>query len=251
VEPHKEDEEEEDPSFLFVHINKTGGTSLITMFGDRCEDEYEGGGWYGDHGDYHRHFHATAHAYLEHYGQKAWDEAYTFTVVRHPLARQVSNFFFLVSNGCDKPHNKCEERMIPDVDLEDMSDEAKIELFHEWLYKLYEKFPPGHPEHYRFGASGHGNEIYDTFGATQTSWLVDQKGKMVVKDIYKLEELSKDISTLAKYIPCLKNGPLEMTKENKTSKYPHYTLFAEDEQTKKIINEVFAVDFKNLGYDPL
>jgi hypothetical protein len=250
-EEESEDEDEGSPPFLFVHINKTGGTSLISMFGDRCEDEYWGGEWVGDHDDYHRSFHATAHAYLEHYGQKAWDEAYTFSVVRHPLARQVSNFFFLVSNGCDKPHNKCEERLIPDVDLDEMSDEAKIELFHEWLYKLYEKFPPGHPEHYRFGASGHGNEIYHTFGATQTSWLVDQQGKMVVKDIYKLEELSKDISTLAKYIPCLNNGSLEMTKENKTSKYPHYTLFAEDEKTKKIINEVFAADFKNLGYDPL
>ena len=248
---HEEDEDEGSPPFMFVHINKTGGTSLITMFSDRCEDEYWRGEWYGDHGDYHRSFHATAHAYIEKYGRKAWNDAYTFTVVRHPLARQVSNFFFLASMGCDKENNKCEERLIPDLDLDSMSDNEKIEAFHVWIQKLYKKFPPDHPEHYRFGASGHGNEIYETFGASQMSWLIDPEGNMVVTDIYKLEELSKDISTLAKNIPCLKNGPLDMAKENKTSKYPHYSLFAKHEVTKKIINEVFADVFKHLGYDPV
>ena len=245
------EDEDENPPFLFVHINKTGGTSLISMFGDRCEEEYWGGEWYGPHGDYHRSFHATAHAYIEKYGQKAWDNAYTFTVVRHPLARQVSNFFFLASMGCERENNKCGERLIPDIDLESMSDEEKIEAFHVWIKKLYKKFPPGHPEHYRFGAAGHGNEIYPTFTATQTSWLVNAQGKMVIQDIYKLEELSSDISKLADNIPCLKNGSLDMARENKTSKYPHYTLFAKNEETKKIINEVFAEDFKNLGYDAL
>eukprot|EP00535_Pseudo-nitzschia_heimii_P007448 CAMPEP_0197184054 /NCGR_PEP_ID=MMETSP1423-20130617/9110_1 /TAXON_ID=476441 /ORGANISM="Pseudo-nitzschia heimii, Strain UNC1101" /LENGTH=959 /DNA_ID=CAMNT_0042634773 /DNA_START=105 /DNA_END=2984 /DNA_ORIENTATION=- len=247
----RESSEDESPPFLFVHINKTGGTSLISMFSDRCEDEYWGEEWYGDHGDYHRAFHATAHAYIEKYGREAWDRAYTFTVVRHPLARQVSNFFFLIGMGCDRENNKCEERMIPDVDLDTMSDEEKIEAFNVWIQKLYHKFPPGHPEHYRFGAAGHGNEIYSTFGASQTSWLVDTKGKVVVKEFYKLEELSHDVSHLAENIPCLKNGPLDMAKENKTSKYPNFMQFAKNEATKKIINEVFADDFKNFGYDPL
>ena len=107
--------------------------------------------------------------------------------------------------------------------------------------------------------------MYHTFSATQTSWLVDAYGHMVVKDVFKLEELSKDLSTLGENIPCLKNteigngnssgngscGPLQMTKENKTSKYPNYMLFAKNEQTKMIINEVFADDFKNFGYDVL
>lgn len=243
--------DEGSPPFLFVHINKTGGTSLISMFTERCEEEYWGDEWYDENGEFHRPFHATAHAYIENYGREAWNKAYTFTVVRHPLARQVSNFFFLTSMGCDKPDNKCEERLIPTLDLDSMSDEEKIDAFHEWLLKLYDAFPPGTPDHYRFGAAGHGNEVYKTFGASQTSWLIDPNGDVVVKDFYKLEELSKDISTLAEKIPCLKNGPLDMAKENKTSKYPNFMLFAKDEQTKKIINEVFADDFKNFGYDPV
>ncbi len=250
----EEDEEDEDheesPPFLFVHINKTGGTSLIHMFSERCQKEYSGIQWVDENENFHRDFHATAHAYIEYWGREAWDVAYTFSVVRHPLARQVSNFFFLASSDC-KMNNFCKDRLIPDLDLDSMSDAEKIAAFHVWIKELYKEFPPGTPNHYRFGAAGHGNEVYDTFGASQTSWMVDPDGNMVVKDIYKLEELSKDISKLAEKIPCLKSGPLEMDKKNKTSKYPDWKLFTENEETKKIINEVFAEDFKHLGYDPL
>jgi len=42
-----------------------------------------------------------------------------------------------------------------------------------------------------------------------------------------------------------------MDRENKTPKYPNYMLFAKNEQTRRIINEVFADDFKNFGYKTL
>jgi len=251
VEQHKPDDDEEKIPFLFVHINKTGGTSIIRMFEERCEEEYYGGQWWDDNDQYHRAFHATAHAYIEHYGRKTWDDAYTFAVVRHPLARQVSNFFFLASNGCVDNAVKCEERLIPKIDLESMSDGEKLDVFHKWIIEVYNKFPPSSTDHYRFGAAGHGNEVYDTFSSTQTSWLVDPRGDIVVQEIFHLEDLSKDISKLADNIPCLKNGSLDMEKHNKTPKYPNYMLFAKRERTRTIINEVFAEDFKNLGYEPL
>ena len=42
-----------------------------------------------------------------------------------------------------------------------------------------------------------------------------------------------------------------MAKKNKTSKYPDYKLFSKNEETNKIINEVFADDFKHFGYELL
>ena len=245
------DVEEEKIPFLFVHINKTGGTSLIRMFEERCDEEYYGGEWWDENEDFHRAFHATAHAYIDHYGRKTWNDAYTFAVVRHPLARQVSNFFFLAASSCQENADKCEERLIPTLDLDSMSDEEKMDAFHEWILDVYKTFPPNTASHYRFGAAGHGNEVYDTFSSTQTSWLVDPEGEMVVKEIFHLEDLSKDITKLAEHIPCLKSGPLEMDHSNKTPNYPNYMLFAKNEQTRSIINEVFADDFKNLEYSPL
>jgi len=250
VQPHSDNSEEIIP-FLFVHINKTGGTSLIRMFEERCEEEYYGGQWWDENDNFHRAFHATAHAYIEYYGSETWNDAYTFAVVRHPLARQVSNFFFLASNGCSKNADKCEERLIPKIDLSSMTDEEKMDVFHEWILNVYNTFPPGSTDHYRFGAAGHGNEVYDTFSSTQTSWLVDPDGTIVVKEIFHLETLSNDMSKLAENIPCLKNGPLEMDHSNKTPNYPDYMLFARNKKTRRIINEVFADDFKNFAYKPL
>merc|ERR1712238_141213 len=184
-------------------------------------------------------------------------------VVRHPLARQVSNFFFLAQKGCRRNAEKCEERLIPTIaDLSAMTDLEKIEVFHDWILHIYQAFPPGSTEQYRFGAAGHGNEVYDTFSSTQTSWLVDPVDgvTIVVKDIFKLETLSHDLSRLAEHIPCLHNknnnnigqsASLEMDHSNKTPTYPDYMLFAKNKHTRRIINEVFADDFKNFDYQPL
>ena len=66
---------------------------------------------------------------------------------------------------------------------------------------------------------------------------------MVVKDVFKMELLSKDLSMPGENIPCLKNtkfgsgsGPLQLAMENTTLKYPNYMLFfAKNELTKMII----------------
>ena len=242
------------PSFLFLHINKTGGTSLIHMFRERCRAEYIHDRW-GDEGRRHRSFHATAHAYIERYGRDVYNTAYTFAIVRHPLARQVSNFFFLVDRCLQGkgPGGICDTRHIPisvdGVVISEASDEQKIRAFDTWLEQMYHEFPPDSRDHYQFGSHGHGNEEYETFNATQTSWLVDPDGHMAVNRVYKLEDLSQDMSELAGAIPCLERGPIEMTNENPSPKYPHYTLFAENETTKRIIQQVYAVDFENFGYE--
>ena len=132
---------ERPPPFLFVHINKTGGSSIIHMLRERCSTEYVAGKW-GDNRQ-HRSFHATSHSYIEKYGRAIYDSAYTFAVVRHPLARQVSNFFFLAEKCLGKDTALCQTRHIPThVDngvttISEASDEQKIQAFHTWLEQMY------------------------------------------------------------------------------------------------------------------
>mmetsp|Transcript_26069 Transcript_26069/g.39456 ORF Transcript_26069/g.39456 Transcript_26069/m.39456 type:complete len:373 (+) Transcript_26069:144-1262(+) len=249
--------------FLFVHINKTGGTSLIRMLNNNCEDdEYVYENWKHRSVEdgkmyYHRSFHATAHSYIALHGREVWDEAFTFAVVRHPLARQVSNFFFLLEN-CEEEPEDCEEgnndRLIPygkGVTTHSSTDEEKIEAFHKWMKQLYKAYPPGSRDQYLFGSKGHGNEEYLTFNSTQTSWLVNEQGDMVVERVIKLEDLSTDMTLLSERIPCLKNAQNgnKLIKKNKTSKYPSYTRFANNAYTNKIMKEIYSVDYKNFGYD--
>jgi hypothetical protein len=127
----------------------------------------------------------------------------------------------------------------------------KIQSFHEWMERMYESFPPGHKLHHLFGSTGHGNEEFDTFNSTQTSWMVDPEGNMAVKSVFKLETLSDDMIELAENIPCLKegDGAVEMIKSNGAPKYPQYMLFAANKKTRTVMKEVFAIDFQNFGYE--
>lgn len=61
--------------FYQIHIQKTGGTSVRVALGiDRTP-------------------HETAFQIRDAIGQEAWDEAFTFTFVRNPFDRLVSNYF--------------------------------------------------------------------------------------------------------------------------------------------------------------
>mmetsp|Transcript_21980 Transcript_21980/g.47125 ORF Transcript_21980/g.47125 Transcript_21980/m.47125 type:complete len:227 (+) Transcript_21980:583-1263(+) len=201
---------------------------------------------------HHRSFHSTAHSYIARHGRGVWDEAYSFSFVRHPLARQVSNFFFLLNN-CLENKKRCEgdknDRMIPIKNISSSSsDKEKIDAFHEWMWNLYQAHPPGSPQHYLFGSKGHGNEEYHTMNATQTSWLVDETGQeIVVKNIFKLENMNEEIARLSQEIPCLAKAGAAIEK-NKTPKYPHYSRFADNERTNRIMREVYALDYSNFGY---
>lgn len=246
--------------FIFINHetrifqNKCGGTSIHRMLAERCPAEYVEGERRSK--EQHEKFHTTAHSWIEKYGQEVYDSAYTFAVVRHPLARQVSNFFFLTGLCLNNSLAVCYERKIPThvegVVIAEATDEQKISVFHEWLEKLYQEYPTNSPDHYKFGSYGHRNEKYGTFNATQTSWLVDPQGELAVKKVYKLEELSDErtMTELADAIPCLKNseGDISLRHDNISPSYPHYMLFAENSNTTRIMNEVYAVDFRNFGY---
>lgn len=252
-----------DIPFLFVHINKTGGTSIIERFQDRCGEEWFEESW----GDDHRTFHTTAQSFINRYGREVWDKAYTFTVVRHPLARQVSNFFFLAGR-CKSNPQICRDRLIPKEvrgnKMLALSDEEKIVAFHKWVNLLYEAYPPGSEEQYFFGSRSQGNQENKSFNATQTSWLVDNNDKIVVNDIYQLESIDEHMDKLTDAIPCLKEESdskskdlgetgrgkaVEFSHKNVTPKYPDWKLFAQNERTRKIINQVYDVDFRNFGYE--
>jgi len=253
--------------FMFVHINKTGGSSIIRMLESRCSSEYVTEKWGGNH----RTFHATALSHIDHFSRTSWDSAYTFAIVRHPLARQVSNFFFL-ANMCEENEKICNERGIPDnvrgENMNRLTNKEKIKAFHNWMRHLYYEYPPGSADQYLLGSLGHGNEDNLSFNSTQTSWLVDEKDKIAVKDIFRLEDLSTNMTKLLKLIPCLNNQDqpknnkdsqisrmlkkeethVDMIHSNAAPKYPDYKLFTKNKNTQRIMKEIFAVDYKNFGY---
>ena len=64
---------------IFVHLRKTGGTSVSEALGDveRLEEKHLGPA-----------------GYVAKYGREVWDRAFTFTVIRNPWDALVSDYFF-------------------------------------------------------------------------------------------------------------------------------------------------------------
>ncbi|MBP1839620.1 sulfotransferase family 2 domain-containing protein [Formosa algae] len=79
----------EHKEFVFIHIAKTGGTSIISITGKA----------------YRKHL--TVKEVIKYIGQKKWDNVYKFAVVRNPWAKVVSQYKFRTktnkSNMKDNP----------------------------------------------------------------------------------------------------------------------------------------------------
>tara|TARA_A100001201_G_scaffold134886_2_gene122832 strand:- start:295 stop:864 length:570 start_codon:yes stop_codon:yes gene_type:complete len=125
--------------FLFIHIPKCGGSSVVKAF------------------DYH-HPHYPDKS-KEHYRWLDYDESvkkkYSFAVVRDPLARIVSWFFF---------HKQtCSEEELKYYDYE---------TFQDW-------FDDGLKTHW-------GSDPF-----TMKNWVCNKSGNLIVDDIFFLEEISR------------------------------------------------------------
>ncbi|OEI80502.1 hypothetical protein AST99_08915 [Formosa algae] len=71
-------------NFVFIHIAKTGGTSVISITGKA-----------------HRK-HLTVKQVIKYIGQKKWDNVYTFAIVRNPWAKVVSQYKFRTKTNKSK-----------------------------------------------------------------------------------------------------------------------------------------------------
>lgn len=278
LKPRNEDQAPattEAPDFFFVHINKCGGSSMISMFNKNCRGQWKNEKWSSPAAL--RTFHCTAQCWIDHYGENAWNEKYSFAIVRHPLARAISNFFFLIGQCTEKRSKICEERAIDThyngTNINHLDDdELKIKLFHSWVEKAYKLFPPGSHNHHLFGSHAHNNDVYSTFNATMSSWMVNADGEIAVDEVYRLEEMaSGGMDKLSTKIPCLKNAAtaerflaeqqqgeenmdlqkkqrVQLPTKNRSFPYPDYKRFAGNSRPKEIFLEVYASDFRNFGY---
>ena len=90
--------------FVFVHINKTGGSSVEKAFGLALD-------------------HRTALEKIEHLGRAEWDRRLTFTVVRNPWDKVVSHYHYRMQ----RPKSYLKHHPIP---------------FAEWVARAYRDHDP-------------------------------------------------------------------------------------------------------------
>jgi chondroitin 4-sulfotransferase 11 len=180
-------------TFIFIHINKTAGTSLGKVIGL----------------PHKRHLPVTRLVHLV--GEKRFNKAYKFSVVRNPWDRAVSHYKYLARK---KYYN---------VDPEKVS-------FKEWLIATYgDRKDPFY--------------LYNPIMfADQITWLTDANGNLRVDNIIRFENLEEEFKDVADVI----GVSSELPRLNATEKI-HYSSFY-DEETMEIVQRHSRRDIETFGY---
>ena len=208
-------------NFLFVHIAKTGGTSVRAALAPlRWRDPM-----YIPQFIASRLSHATGHriasklprhariiAAKEMLPQELFDSLFKFAFVRNPWDLQVSSWHHL-------------QRERPEF-IQDITD---FSSFIRW------KLDPERPYQYHI----------DTSIERQTDYLKDLEGTIIVDFIGKYENLQEDYEEACRRIG-IKPPPLPHKRQAKDRKnYQKYY----DEETAALIAEYFREDIETFGYN--
>lgn len=178
--------------YAFVHINKTGGGSVRLALG-----------WLGGH--------TPARQRRKEYGEKLWDQKFTFAFVRNPYDRLVSQFHYRVKTRQD--------------------DLAENPLsFAQWVEKFY-------------GPDADRNRTEQLFFLTQTDWIYDKDGQSLVKYIGRFETLRSDFEEICRRIERTA-APLPHVNKSDHKSYQAYY----DDKTYEIATKVFQDDLRNFNY---
>ncbi|TCJ18383.1 sulfotransferase [Parasulfuritortus cantonensis] len=208
-------------NFLFVHIAKTGGTSVrAALERVRWRDP-----WYWLMWPCHRMSHLTGHrlgtkfprhahaiAAREMLPKSFYDSLFKFAFVRNPWDLQVSSFHHIRR---ERPHY--------------MQGHDNFADFLRW------KFDPERP--YQFHL--------DTSIESQNDYLVDLHDNLIVDFVGRYEQLNEDFATICARIgiPC----PELPHRRQATDRRKDYREYYDDE-TAALVAQHFGKDIERFGY---
>lgn len=197
---------------LFIHINKTAGTSINRAIG--IVPLGMGAGLVS---------HWSAYQFKLLLGEKEFNDCIKFSIVRNPYARIISLYVF---------RKKTKQPGFDDV---------LVPSFNSFFYEaIIGKF--GKYRHDRYG---------EWMFMPQYDWLCDplDREKMLVDRILKVETLQDDFDELSKE---LGQPPVQVSRMNPSGATGSENLIEQyftDEQLIKDFNKFFKDDFEKFGYE--
>lgn len=195
--------------FIFVHIDKTGGTSIERTIAKQLKTRFVG----------------PQHEHIIDLLKKRNGEGYfKFAVVRNPWSRCVSRYF--------------------SIKAKDTPREAKYKntTFRDFVLNEGNYFKLSSPWAQSSPILSQLVERYDPF-LPQTKWIADHRGEILVDFVARFENLQEDYDFICNKIGIPKT---ELPHLNKSA-HAHYTTYYDDE-TRKIIEERFKEDIENFKY---
>ena len=178
--------------FSFIHINKTGGSSI-------------------EHALRVPLIHEPATIFRNNIGLSRWEQRFSFSIVRNPWDRAVSHFHY--------------RRMTDQTGLKDSSM-----TFNEWVKKVYVERCPEYVDD-------------EKMFLTQTDWITDENGKIIVDYIGRFEQLDETWAEICKQLN-RKETPLPHVKKSSRKNYRDYY----DDESREIVGNFFKCDVDNFNY---
>ena len=180
-------------NYVFIHINKTAGTSIINIIGKPFRK------------------HLTVKDVIHVIGQKKWDEAYKFTVIRNPWDKVVSHYKHNIKMNVTNMAKK-------KIEFKDWVACTYVEPKNKFYYNRAQMFFP------------------------QVEWLKNNEGKIDIDKIIRFENLNEGINEVFKTLEIEHKLP----HLNSTSKTNYREFY--DDQTKQIVTDWFHEDIKEFSY---
>lgn len=199
--------------FIFIHVWKTGGTSIARALAPFAENGTEEASFFRSlfekkkplSSDFEQHI--TCAELSEKLDQKYFKNYFKFAFVRNPLSWEVSYYHFITQ----KPNNHPQKEIIRQLGS-------------------FENYIPWAAEH-------------EMMKRSQRTFLHDDHGNLLVDFVGKYEELEQGMNYVAKKMGL---SGLELKRHNSSehAKYQDYYT----EETANIVMEAMKVDFELFGY---
>lgn len=203
--------------FIFVHVQKTAGTSLQKVLRANAPDARL---WHGRHG------HALTG--MEEIGRERWERYFSFGFVRNPWDRLVSHYAMIRDRIAELTPEQREE-----------AKPFKIEL---WNYVLHFSHDF---DSFLDNCTGliWDRDCYKSFLFNQIDYLADDKGELLVDFVGRFENFEADANEALRRIGVEAEVPRLNT--SKRSEYRDYYTA----RTRDLIARRFARDIEAFGYE--
>jgi hypothetical protein len=203
--------------FIFVHVQKTAGTSLRNVLRKYAPDACK---WHGRHG------HASSG--IAEIGREQWDRYFSFGFVRNPWDRLVSHYCMITDRIAElTPEQRRQARPF------------KVEL---WNYVLHfsDDF-----ESFLDNCTGliRDRGCYKSFLFNQIDYLTDEQGEVAVDFIGRFENFEADANLVLERIGIEAKVPVLNT-SCRSDYRDYYTP-----RTRELVARRFARDIEAFGYE--
>lgn len=201
---------------VFIHIPKTAGVSLVHAMltqvlgyetSGRIKDLPRGVVKRFSLGERQKHKKANQYVPSD-ISREQWNKYYKFAFVRNPWDKVVSEYHWRKTQKDTGPE--------------------EFDVF---------------VEHCKNRVNGSRKGVYWIHAQPQVSFVTNQKGKVIVDDIFRFEELDSAIRSLNKQL----NTSLKMKRHN-ASRHKNYRKYY-NEKTKEMVYNLYRDDIETFGYN--